>query len=188
MNLDAEGICNKCSQRPKLDFAETANLLKTGFCSFSVSYNKYCKLFGQFTDKWVVSQPSTESLNIKKILHVFVSKETFIARMNLGREEGNISIGHKARVLFAVQEFQQHLLILPQELKWGAWIISMLESLSFCGWMTQISIKNPHHSFSKLLNSVDSLVENISFQERRIFLFCKVNCPNLLKDDISPLS
>ena len=33
--------------------------------------------------------------------------------------------------------------------------------------------KNSHHSFSKLYNSVDSLVENIS-PERRIFLFCKV--------------
>ena len=80
---------------------------------------------------------------ISKILHVFVSKEIFIARMNLGRDGENISIGHKARVLLAVQEFQQHLClhISSQELKCGAWIISMLESLSFCGWITQILIK-----------------------------------------------
>lgn len=81
---------------------------------------------------------------ISKILHVFVSKEIFIARMNLGRDGENISIGHKARELLAVQEFQQHLCCLhssSQELKCGSWIISMLESLSFCGWMTQILIK-----------------------------------------------
>ena len=45
----------------------------------------------------------------RKTLHVFLSKEIFIARMNLGRDGENISIGHKARVLLAVQEFQQHL-------------------------------------------------------------------------------
>ena len=63
--------------------------------------------------------------------------------MNLGMDGENISIGHKARVLLALQEFQQHLYlnIFPQELKCGAWIISMLECLSFCGWMTQILIK-----------------------------------------------
>ena len=41
MNQDAGGICNKCSQRPKLDLGETANLLKYRiqfiFCFFKIN-------------------------------------------------------------------------------------------------------------------------------------------------------
>lgn len=141
------------------------------------------------TDKWSVSRPSTESLNIKDTPcfclqgDFYCQNESWHGRgKHFHRTQSASIVGSPG---IPATSLSQHL---PTRTK--VWSLDNFYArvLKFL-WLDDPNLdKNPHHSFSKLYNLVDSLLENISFLERRIFLLCKVTvqtCWRITSDDIS---